>query len=220
MPSWGIHLAAATEAVRCLCVEENAFLFGNILPDILCGYVVEDVSCVLDYFETHRSFVSSPNVMPSFPNCKLFLEDFNDCMNDDTAIGYYFHLLTDFTWNTYAAKRLHGLSPEDYSRGEQLTLNRMKQLDFSLFDYRLTERMDIHFPRYERSLYESAVRLLPVTVEDCRKGAAVAERIAHGEIPPQSSEYYIFTQQELNELYDSSTEKLIASDEFLSGIMR
>lgn len=59
MPSWNIHIAQTEQllgsggtvahAVR----DRNAFLFGNVVPDILVGYMVPDVAEPIRYTITH-----------------------------------------------------------------------------------------------------------------------------------------------------------------------
>ena len=41
--------------------DENAFLFGNYVPDIYVGYMVPDASCRVDYCLTH---LACPNTIP------------------------------------------------------------------------------------------------------------------------------------------------------------
>ncbi|AEB07585.1 hypothetical protein Corgl_1486 [Coriobacterium glomerans PW2] len=59
MPSWNIHIAqterllarggAVARAVRAV----DAFLFGNVVPDIFVGYMVPDIAHPIAYHETH-----------------------------------------------------------------------------------------------------------------------------------------------------------------------
>lgn len=59
MPSWNIHIAQ-TEGLllgsgpvsRAVC-DRNAFLFGNVVPDIFVGYMVPGVASPIPYVVTH-----------------------------------------------------------------------------------------------------------------------------------------------------------------------
>ena len=45
MPSWGIHLGIANKLSQKIeNIDKNLFMFGNVVPDINNGYVVEDIS--------------------------------------------------------------------------------------------------------------------------------------------------------------------------------
>lgn len=59
MPSWNIHTAhaerllAADGAVSRIVRDRNAFLFGNLIPDIYVGYMVPSIECPIPYRITH-----------------------------------------------------------------------------------------------------------------------------------------------------------------------
>ena len=59
MPSWNIHIAqterllARGGAVARVVADRNAFLFGNLVPDIFVGYMVPGVTRPIPYRVTH-----------------------------------------------------------------------------------------------------------------------------------------------------------------------
>lgn len=59
MPSWNIHIAQTEEllsrggTLAATVRDRNAFLFGNIVPDIMVGYMVPGVSEPIPYRITH-----------------------------------------------------------------------------------------------------------------------------------------------------------------------
>lgn len=59
MPSWNIHVAHAERVlgadgpVSRVVRDRNAFLFGNVIPDIFVGYMVPDVEDPIPYRITH-----------------------------------------------------------------------------------------------------------------------------------------------------------------------
>lgn len=67
MPSWNIHIAqterllARTGAVARTVVDRNAFLFGNLVPDIYVGYMVPGIQHPIAYRVTH---VAKPEHIP------------------------------------------------------------------------------------------------------------------------------------------------------------
>ncbi len=67
MPSWNIHIAqterllARDGAVARTVRDANAFLFGNVVPDIMVGYMVPGITEPIPYRETH---VAAPAFIP------------------------------------------------------------------------------------------------------------------------------------------------------------
>ena len=54
MPSWGIHLGIANKLSQKIeNIDKNLFMFGNVVPDINNGYVVEDISKIIPHKITH-----------------------------------------------------------------------------------------------------------------------------------------------------------------------
>ena len=134
MPSWNIHTA---HAERLLAQEEpaalgircvDAFLLGNLLPDIYVGYMVPDVSHKIPYRETH---FADPSFVPE-PRYWEFVEGFA-CANSeghvsDLVLGAWAHLVADHDYNKHnnAFIAEHGIEP-----GEKTRIR--KQGDFDLF---------------------------------------------------------------------------------------
>lgn len=59
MPSWNIHIAQTQEVLARNCSltravhDQNAFLFGNVVPDIRVGYMVPGIADPIPYRITH-----------------------------------------------------------------------------------------------------------------------------------------------------------------------
>lgn len=59
MPSWNLHIAQAQEVLARDCAlthavrDQNAFLFGNLVPDIRVGYMVPGIEEPMPYRVTH-----------------------------------------------------------------------------------------------------------------------------------------------------------------------
>ena len=86
MPSWNIHIAQTQEVLARDCSltravrDQNAFLFGNLVPDIRVGYMVPGIADPIPYRITH---FAKPEPIPK-PR-------------------------EDEFWHTYVAPVLHGL---------------------------------------------------------------------------------------------------------------
>lgn len=97
MPAWGTHLATVKEILNSIEIEnKNDFIFGNILPDIQNGYVIQGVSKIVSHKISH--FDDFPKGV--YKCHKKFYEVYGDSIYKDTMkLAYYTHLLTDDIWN-------------------------------------------------------------------------------------------------------------------------
>lgn len=96
MPAWGIHLATTKKLLEKIDIKDkNDFIFGNILPDILNGYLIKDVSNIVTHKDSHYDIYKGEK----FSNYKRFYEKYNDKLNNKVVFGYLIHLMTDNLWN-------------------------------------------------------------------------------------------------------------------------
>lgn len=96
MPSWGIHLATAKKIIDRVDIEnKNDFIFGNILPDILNGYLIKDVSNIVKHSDAHYDAYQKER----FSGYKIFYEQYNHNLDNKVVLGYLTHLMTDNLWN-------------------------------------------------------------------------------------------------------------------------
>ncbi len=96
MPAWGIHLATTKKLLEKINIKDkNDFIFGNILPDILNGYLIKDVSNIVTHKDSHFDIYKGEK----FSNYKRFYEEYNDKLNNKVVFGYLIHLMTDNLWN-------------------------------------------------------------------------------------------------------------------------
>ena len=107
MPSWNVHIAHANRLLadagaRSLGVSDvDAFLFGNVLPDVYVGYMVPHPTKILGYCRTHQSY---PGGIP-LPNYKRYWRnfivsyDFERRMGEvsDLMLGVWCHIVCDHT---------------------------------------------------------------------------------------------------------------------------
>lgn len=186
MPSWNIHTAHVERllreegAARLGVRDVNAFLFGNVLPDIYVGYMVPvPVARLRDYRETH---FADGGAIPS-PNYDAFWERFvigtgTDSTDvaaagslDDLLLGAWAHLVCDSVYNTRTRAFIAsiGVKADDVTR-------KRKQRDFALFG----RTFDISMrPRVTPGLIAAcaAYPQYPVVEEDVREAVAVAGHI-------------------------------------------
>ncbi len=131
MPSWNIH----TAHVECLLKEEaperlgikdvNCFQFGNYVPDVYVGYMVQNTTRLIDYCITH---FAEPNPIP-VPQAEKFWQRFiADGTASDLCLGVWAHLVADAVYNQ---------ATRDFLEKHSLEINSatriQKQRDFANF---------------------------------------------------------------------------------------
>lgn len=140
MPSWNIHTAHVErlldqEDPAALGIRDvNAFLFGNLVPDIYVGYMVADLPRTIEYRETH---FADPGHVPEAHYWEFF-ERFalpgasRDDQASDVVLGAWAHLVADNVYNrrTNAFRRERGIPSGTETRIK-------KQADFALFGHTL-----------------------------------------------------------------------------------
>lgn len=99
MPSWGIHLTIAKKLAEKLQIEDkNAFLFGNLLPDVNNGYVIRDVSKLISHDITHYNGQQG-KLNDVLPGCNMFYDKYQEKLENPVILGCLSHLYTDYYWN-------------------------------------------------------------------------------------------------------------------------
>lgn len=130
MPSWNIHTAHVERLLKegpldaWGIQDANAFLFGNLVPDIYVGYMVPDASRRIEYKDTH---FADPEFIPA-PDAARFYELYARETTDDLVVGAWTHLLCDHYYNLRTSEYIAsiGVLP-----GERTRIR--KQADFDLF---------------------------------------------------------------------------------------
>lgn len=131
MPSWNIHTAhvegllADGDLRRLGIADPNAFLFGNIVPDIYVGYMVRNCSHKIRYRVTH---LAEPNFIPA-PHFDLFASVYVDGLAaSDVTLGVWAHLVADHIYNVHTMRYIDSIGVKP---GEKTRVR--KQGDFDLF---------------------------------------------------------------------------------------
>lgn len=108
--------------------DVDAFLLGNLLPDVYVGYMVKDLTKTIEYADTH---FADPNFVPE-PKYGLFFERYatpdKDGRVSDLILGSWAHLVADHDYNKRVNEFLvtHDIKPCTETRIK-------KQADFDLF---------------------------------------------------------------------------------------
>jgi len=120
MPSWNIHTAhverllreegAAALGVR----DENAFLLGNLAPDVYVGYMVPNPSFRIDYKLTHLA-LREHIPLPRYDDFWDFYIAGRDDVSD-VVLGAWAHLVADHVYNAHTRAYLASIGVEPGER--------------------------------------------------------------------------------------------------------
>ena len=112
MPSWNIHTAHVERLLREHGASElgigdkDAFLMGNLLPDVYVGYMVPDASWRIDYKLTHltmRDHIPLPRYQEFWDFYVERPEDYGAHCVTDVVRGAWCHLVCDHVYNATPA---------------------------------------------------------------------------------------------------------------------
>lgn len=135
MPSWNIHTAHVERLLReespdALGVRDtNVFLFGNLVPDVLVGYMVKNPSVRIDYKLTHLALREHIPVPRYDEFWDFYIRQGPGApAPTDLVLGAWCHLVCDHVYNkhTRAWLKERGIEP-----GEAMRI--AKQSDFALY---------------------------------------------------------------------------------------
>lgn len=225
MPSWITHLVTAKKIKH--QEEENEFIFANIMPDILEGYNVQEVSKIVRDYQTHYPKKQEINgITIPVPDIQKFKEQYREKLQNPIIKGYYCHLLTDYYWNTYTYenyfenyKKEEDLVKIRLNKGEEKILKwdeavRIKQRDFKNFTNYLKDKEKITIPYYAPKIREYSKDLIEFeyTEADIKNTIFSIQKMLKSQ-EKEEKEYQLFTKEELVKKLEESVlfikEKLI-----------
>lgn len=213
MPSWPMHFVVASRVNEKLGLPQNAFLFGNIMPDILEGYLVKKISNRITDYSTHysKNRVVINGILLKLPGIEAFYEEYQKQLKNPIIGGYYSHLLTDYFWNknTYTHyfnnvdcnKRIISVKLKDGSRHVMHYDEgvRIKQKDFAMCSDYLKRTTNIELPIYEDNILEQAQELkeFTYTKEDVQNTIDYIKEEGKEKQTYLQEDYKMYTKQEL-----------------------
>ena len=180
MPSWNIHIAHVErllreKGARSLGIrDENAFLFGNVLPDVYVGYMVKHPSIRIDYKLTHltmRDHIPIPRYQDFWDFYVVNPHGYGaDCVTD-LVKGAWCHLVCDNVYNTHTRAFLRKVH---LRAGETARIK--KQGDFALFG-RTLDISSVPEPDHELISQCRAFPMYRVVEPDISAACSVCENI-------------------------------------------
>ena len=216
MPSWITHFVTANEIKQ--DKENNEFIFANIMPDILEGYNVKEVSKIVKDYQTHYPKKQMINgIEIPIPDIDSFKEQYQNKMKNPIIKGYYCHLLTDYYWNTYTYQNYfenfdkeNNLIKLKLKNGKQKVVTwdeavKIKQQDFKNFTIYLGNNEKIVVPVYDSKIkkYSEELEEFEFTNEDIKNTILFIQEKMQTQ-REEEEEYQIFTKEELLENLEES----------------
>ena len=209
MPSWNIHIAQVERFLDgCRTqdfgiADDNAFLFGNFVPDIYVGFMVPDVTMRIDYRVTHMA----KGCLIPVPDADRFWDGYiagsrpMDDVRLSLTLGAWAHILADRFYN---GRFRTFWQTHDMPEGEQLRVQ--KQTDFHLFgrSLALSRHVDITPELLEAA---HAYGQYSVLADDVARSVAVASDIVHGNEPVEG-DYQLLTPEWMTSVFDDCDERL------------
>lgn len=217
MPNWGEHLLIANKILKKIKLDENLFLFGNVLPDVQDGYLVKGISNIQPHQVNHYDLNGenyNPNNKKEYEN---FYEIYSNKMNNSIIMGYLSHLITDSLWNDafYNKKcvkendKIIGFINKngELIKGEKKELRRYKQEEFRIFQYYIYKKYDMKLPKFSLDISKNAniIENININDEDVKKVVEYINETKQDAIN-KSQETQIFTIDELEKLIDNTVD--------------
>ena len=134
MPNWKTHIELGKRLNKYINYNDenlNIFLLANILPDINNGYIVKDISKILEHSITHFNNKENPSYVNFYNKYKEEIK-----IDNPIFLGYYIHLFTDYTWNNDFHTKV---KETQFSNKERNELRKIKQHDFKIFNNKYIE---------------------------------------------------------------------------------
>lgn len=220
MPNWGEHLLIANKLLKKIKVDENLFLFGNILPDVQDGYLVKGISNIIPHRISHYSLYDKYVSEKHKYGYENFYEKYKDKLDNPMIIGYLSHLMADYYWNNMfyehkcikennevvGYKKLNG----DIIRKQKDELRKDKQKEFEIFHYYIYSNYDIKLPQYNENIVQNTnlIDVININNDDVKKVINYIEETKLNS-KNQNQETQIFTKEELELHIDKTVEFII-----------
>lgn len=166
MPSWSVHLAIAKKINEKLKLNEDLFLYGNLIPDV-------DKGTKITRYEAHYYNENLP--FPTVPQEKMidinkFLNVYKEVLNNPLILGYYSHILTDQFYNekVYTTKWIQDENNNiigikfnnkilEIDKEDKKKLKRKyKHKDFKLYGKYLFNNGNVFIPKNKKLIKENA----------------------------------------------------------------
>lgn len=217
MPNWGEHLLIANKILKKVKINENLFLFGNILPDVQDGFLVKGISNIQPHKINHYD-INGENYDPNNKKeYEIFYEIYSKKIDNPVIMGYLAHLITDSLWNDifYNGKcvkendKLIGFINKngELIKGDKSDLRKNKQKDFGIFSSYIYKKHNMKLPEFSLDIAQNAniIENININDNDVKKVVDYINETKMDAIN-KNLEMQIFTVDELEKEIDRTAE--------------
>lgn len=210
MPSWSIHLSLANKLKKELKLADD-FIIGNVMPDILVGYMIENSSQIVSKAISHFQDGKPPVI-----NIDKFLKKYKHYLNNSLIKGYLSHLLTDKFYNEYTYKYHYTFDDgrpkiilNDGTKVPALIEKpwQIKQSDFEVYGQKLINNNTISSIN-ERIKDCDVIKECPIDKYDLDKTITKINEISKDKKDYDKTKLRMFTEEELDKIYDECYKKI------------
>ena len=203
MPSWSIHLSLANKLKNSLKLNDE-FIIGNVMPDVLIGYLIENPSQTIDKNINHFQDGKPPII-----NIYNFIKKYKKQLKNPIVKGYLAHLITDKFYNEYTYK--HHYSFED-GRPKSILKDgtkipaliekpwQIKQNDFEIYGQKLINNNTIHQIKEKIKNY-NIIKESPLDENDLNKTINKINEISNNKKEYDKTKLRMFDEKELDKIY-------------------
>ncbi|WP_051353649.1 hypothetical protein [Atopobium fossor] len=187
----------------------NCFLFGNLVPDIYVGYMVQPLTKTLSYCRTHVAvdeFMPTPCYNEFWDLYVVPLLADGPSPERDLALGAWAHLVCDHSYNLAARKVALAAG---YKPGDGVRV--LKQSDFDDYGKSLSISM---VPKLTPTLIRAAHSFsqYPIDKPDVTAAIDAAQRIVDTNTPAMPSPSYRLLSTEFFETTAQAAHNIIISN--------
>ena len=204
MPSWSIHLSLASKLKNSLKLTDE-FIIGNIMPDILIGYLIKNPSQIIDKNINHFQDGKPPII-----NIDKFIKKYKKELKKPIIKGYLAHLMTDKFYNEYTYKKHYlftdGRPKVILNDGTKISALiekpwQIKQNDFEIYGQKLINNNSIARIKEKIKNYD-IIKECPLNENDLNKTITKINKISNNKKTYNKSKLRMFTEEELNKIYE------------------
>lgn len=210
MPSWPVHIAIANKLNKNLNLNDD-FILGNIMPDILDGYVIKP-SNTTEKKKSH--YYSKQKINP-----ECFINENKHELNNPIILGYLIHLLTDKFYNEATAKHFINENNELYvvlnnktKAPKNLETFAMKHQDLEKYgqtlvnENKLGKKININNNTLNNI---KALKKFTHTKSDIENTIKIINKWINNEININDHHYKLYSKEELDKIYNDCYKYII-----------
>lgn len=204
MPSWPIHIALAHKLNKQLKLNDD-FILGNIMPDVLDGYVIKP-SNKTEKKQSH--YYSNKKINP-----ENFVKENKNELHNPIILGYLIHLLTDKFYNEETAKHfikennnLYVVLNDNTKAPKNLETFAMKHQDLDKYGQMLAQNNQLgNKITLNNNTFNNIKHLkqFNYNTNDIESTIKIINDWIYNKINITNKEYKLYSQKELDEIYEN-----------------